>query len=135
VIFVETSAFAAIMLKDKEIDQLIDVLDKSDLIITGAHVRLEVCMVVASRLNLSVQVVDASFQKIIDDAAIEIEPLTDKISIAAVKAFSVYGKGQKNKAQLNLADCLSYAYCKSLDSYMLFVGNDFSHTDLKIISR
>ncbi|TGT30555.1 type II toxin-antitoxin system VapC family toxin, partial [Mesorhizobium sp. M4B.F.Ca.ET.169.01.1.1] len=48
----------------------------------------------------------------------------------AIQAFADYGKGRGHPAQLNLADCLSYASAKSRGMSLLYKGNDFSHTDL-----
>lgn len=48
----------------------------------------------------------------------------------AIQAFSTYGKGRGHPAQLNLADCLSYASAKSCGMPLLYKGKDFSHTDL-----
>ena len=35
-------------------------------------------------------------------------------------------------AELNLGDCFSYALAASLDEPLLFVGNDFSKTDIRV---
>jgi ribonuclease VapC len=48
----------------------------------------------------------------------------------AVHAFLTYGKG-RHPAKLNLGDCFSYAAAKALDAPLLFVGKDFSRTDVK----
>ena len=45
-------------------------------------------------------------------------------------AFARYGKGRGHKAQLNLADCLSYACAKRLGAKLLYKGDDFAQTDL-----
>ncbi len=42
-----------------------------------------------------------------------------------------YGKGHGSKAQLNLGDLHSYALAKDRGLKLLFVGNDFTHTDLE----
>jgi ribonuclease VapC len=41
-----------------------------------------------------------------------------------------YGKGRGHPAQLNLADCLSYACAKSHAMPLLHKGNNVSETDL-----
>ena len=48
----------------------------------------------------------------------------------AQRAFLAYGKG-RHPAKLNLGDCFSYATAKALDAALLYVGNDFSQTDIK----
>ena len=44
-------------------------------------------------------------------------------------ASSRYGKG-RHASGLNVGDCLSYALAERLRVPLLFVGNDFSRTDL-----
>ncbi len=44
-------------------------------------------------------------------------------------AFSRYGKG-RHPAGLNFGDCLTYAVAKLSGEPLLYVGNDFSKTDL-----
>lgn len=47
----------------------------------------------------------------------------------AVQAFLRFGKG-RHSARLNLGDCFSYAAAKASDSRLLFIGRDFSQTDV-----
>lgn len=49
----------------------------------------------------------------------------------AIEAARRYGKGSGHPARLNFGDCFSYAAAKTLDAPLLFVGNDFVHTDLR----
>jgi ribonuclease VapC len=46
-------------------------------------------------------------------------------------AWRQYGKG-RHPAKLNFGDCCSYALAKYLDKPLLFKGEDFSKTDLKL---
>jgi ribonuclease VapC len=46
-------------------------------------------------------------------------------------AFRRFGKG-RHPAALNFGDCLSYAAAKLADYPLLFVGDDFSRTDLAV---
>ena len=48
----------------------------------------------------------------------------------AALAFARYGKG-RHASGLNFGDCFSYALAKRLQVPLLFVGNDFSRTDLE----
>jgi ribonuclease VapC len=49
----------------------------------------------------------------------------------AQDAFLKFGKG-RHPARLNLGDCFSYAAAKALNAPLLFVGNDFSKTDISV---
>ena len=48
----------------------------------------------------------------------------------ATQAWLTYGKG-RHSAALNFADCLSYALSKRANEPLLFIGNDFSQTDIE----
>ncbi|MBF4160188.1 type II toxin-antitoxin system VapC family toxin [Nocardioides acrostichi] len=43
-----------------------------------------------------------------------------------------YGRGSGSPARLNFGDCYSYALATSLGEPLLFVGNDFTHTDVLV---
>jgi ribonuclease VapC len=45
-------------------------------------------------------------------------------------AMERYGKGSGHPAQLNFGDCLSYGFATYRDLPLLFVGDDFRHTDV-----
>jgi ribonuclease VapC len=45
-------------------------------------------------------------------------------------AFERFGKG-RHKAALNFGDCMAYAAAKMTGQPLLFVGNDFSFTDIE----
>lgn len=42
-----------------------------------------------------------------------------------------FGKG-RHPAGLNFGDCFSYALARTLDAPLLFVGNDFGQTDVRV---
>ena len=48
----------------------------------------------------------------------------------ATQAWLTYGKG-RHSAALSFADCLSYALAKRAKEPLLFIGNDFSQTDIE----
>jgi ribonuclease VapC len=60
----------------------------------------------------------------------EIVPVTAETARLALDGFRRYGKG-RHPAGLNYGDCFSYAAAKHLDCPLLFVGDDFSRTDLR----
>lgn len=69
---------------------------------------------------------------LIDRLRIEIVPLTERHAEIARTAYQQYGKGH-HRARLNLGDCFSYALARALAEPLLFVGNDFSHTDVVVV--
>jgi ribonuclease VapC len=130
-IFVETSAIVAIMLNEPVAGEMVDAIEKSGQCVTGSHVRLEACMVLSSRQNMSATNVNLDLQKFLQRMNISVLPFTDEIAEAAITAFDTYGKGRNPKTALNLADCMSYAFAKTRNLKILYTGTDFKGTDLK----
>lgn len=50
---------------------------------------------------------------------------------AALQADAQYGRGTGHPARLNFGDCLAYALAKVRRAPLLFIGNDFIHTDIE----
>ena len=128
--FVDTSAFVAVILGETEKNRIIQLWNISKNIKTSPIVRLETSMVVAQKLGIRPSDAKRLFDKILYEANITVVAIDDNIGNSAVEAYEKFGKGG-HPAKLNLADCLSYAVAKSLGIKILFVGNDFSKTDLK----
>ncbi len=49
----------------------------------------------------------------------------------AREAYRDFGRGSGHPAKLNLGDCFSYALAAQASEALLFVGDDFTHTDLE----
>ena len=72
-------------------------------------------------------------ETLIDSFRIEIVPY-DSIQLAAFQhAYAHYGRGGHNSSQarLNLGDCFSYALAATVGEPLLYVGDDFRHTDIR----
>lgn len=61
----------------------------------------------------------------------EIEPVTELQAHIAREAYHAYGKGRGVRAQLNFGDCFAYALARDKNEPLLFVGDDFIHTDIR----
>lgn len=61
---------------------------------------------------------------------IAIHPIDDQQANLSRAAYLRYGKG-RHPARLNLGDCFSYAAAKSLNAPLLYIGGDFTKTDIK----
>jgi len=70
--------------------------------------------------------------RLLDDLAIEVVSFTHGQAALAITAYRQYGKGGGHAAALNYGDCFSYALAKLRDEPLLFKGNDFSRTDLRV---
>jgi len=130
--FVDTSVFVAILCKEPDAAAYAAKLEAADRRFTSPLVRLEACMVLSTRLGKSPSDVERGFDEFLSLAGIVVMPITDAIGRDAVAAFQRFGKGRGAPAQLNLADCMSYACAKAGNMAILFKGRDFARTDLEL---
>lgn len=74
----------------------------------------------------------ALFDRYWDDLALQEVPIGSTMGKLAIDAFEVWGIG-RTRAALNFGDCFSYALAKARNVPLLYVGNDFSKTDLQTL--
>ena len=79
--------------------------------------------------DLSRQLLD----RMIERYGISIESLQEVHARIAIEAYYRFGKGAGG-GLLNFGDCFAYALAKHRNDNLLFVGNDFSRTDVKIVA-
>lgn len=132
--FIDSSAFIAILTREPVHRRVATALTDARRKFTSGLVRLETVMVAATRLNISVEDAQTLFDDMLKEiGAVSLVPITDDIARKAVDAFARYGKGRGHPAQLNLADCMAYACARAYRDPLLFVGNDFTHTDIESV--
>ena len=68
---------------------------------------------------------------LLESGVVVLTPVEPSHGPIAADAARRYGKGSGHPAQLNFGDCLAYAVAKYRDLPLLYVGNDFSKTDLR----
>jgi ribonuclease VapC len=128
--FVGTSAFVALLAGEPDQDRIAEAMEAAPIVSTSGIVRLETVMVLSRELEVLPSAAQFAFDELIEAASISVMPFTDEMGRIAVGAFEKFGKGRKSAAQLNLGDCLSYAAAKGAGLPLLFVGDEFSKTDL-----
>jgi ribonuclease VapC len=62
---------------------------------------------------------------------VAVEPVTLSQVVIAHDAHRRFGCGSGHPAKLNFGDCFAYALATELDEPLLFVGQDFIHTDVR----
>lgn len=60
-----------------------------------------------------------------------LEPVTVDQGYVARQVFFDFGKG-RHPAALNFGDCFAYALSKAMNEPLLFKGEDFAKTDVRI---
>ena len=93
-------------------------------------------MSVATRLEVSI-VADARstshgarLDELVRELDISIEAVTEQQGEIARRAYQRFGRGSGSPARLNFGDCFSYALAVTTGEPLLFVGEDFRHTDI-----
>lgn len=129
--FLDASAVVAILNEESEAVRLLAKIDAAKThFITSPMAQWET--VAALSRARKAQIMDVleivkEFHKTLNSIQANITP---EMGVTALKAFEKYGKGTNHKAQLNMGECFSYAVAKSYRVPLLYVGNDFAHTDL-----
>ena len=125
-IVVDASALIAILDKEPDAARYAEAIAEADAPLISAATLLELHIVMLNRHGArAAQIVE----RLIQDAAFQIENFTAQHVELAREAYARYGKG-RNTAGLNYGDCFSYALAKATGLPLLFKGRDFSKTDL-----
>jgi ribonuclease VapC len=132
VIFVDASAIIAVMTREPDHERLIAAIEGAGSAITSPIAIFEAAAGLCRKRSLSVEEARSEVEMFLDICRIEAVPLSSDIAHEALDAFSRFGKGRGNKAQLNLGDCFAYAAAKRHKAALLFAGADFTATDIAV---
>lgn len=128
--FIDTSVIVALLADEPDAAAYAERIGRAADCFTSGLVVLEASMRLATMLDIDPVVVETRVRALMEEADIALLPIDGMIATTAVRAFAEYGKGRGHPAQLNLADCMSYACAKVHGMPLLFKGNDFSRTDI-----
>jgi ribonuclease VapC len=123
-IAVDTSALMAIALGENEADACIRILESEVDILISAGTVAE-ALIVATHRD-----VGEEMTRLIGELGFKIVDVTPNAARRVAAAYECWGKGY-HQASLNFGDCFSYEIAKVHSCRLLFVGNDFSKTDLE----
>lgn len=129
---VDTSAVVAILLDEPAAPPLYDaVLDHTEgRPRLSAPTYVELGVVVDGRR-------DPALSRNLDEVLLRLEaevvPFDAEQARVARQAYRDYGKGSGHPARLNLGDCFSYALASVRREPLLYVGDDFTHTDVRSV--
>jgi ribonuclease VapC len=70
-------------------------------------------------------------RELLQDIQAEILAFNEEHARQARLAYGRFGKGQGHPAQLNYADCMSYAVAVTENQTLLYIGEDFKQTDIQ----
>lgn len=123
----DSSALIAILFAEPGYLDLVDRILEADRAAVGAPTLAETGLVfIGRRGGRNAGVVEG----LIEELGVSVVPFGPAEWPIAIEAFRRFGRG-RHAAALNFGDCLAYAIAKSSRDTLLYVGNDFSKTDVK----
>ena len=122
----DSSALIALVFREPEAEQILDSLAEAEVAAIGAPTLAETGIVLGAKLGEASR---AILSRLLEDLDLVVLPFTAAHGREAREAFLRFGRG-RHPAGLNFGDCLTYATAKLAGQPLLFVGNDFSQTDL-----
>jgi ribonuclease VapC len=124
---VDSSALIAVLFAEPGYLELIDRILSADHVRMGAPTLAETSLVFMGRRRKpgAVEVDD-----LVKELGITVVPFGEPEWRVATDAFARFGRG-RHKAALNFGDCLSYASAVAAGDVLLYVGDDFSQTDVR----
>jgi len=127
-VIIDTSALTAILRNEPDARACALAIDSSPVCRISAVNFVEAAVVIDATRD---PVASRRFDDLIREAEIIVEPVTERQAQIAREAYRDFGKGSKHPARLNFGDCFAYALAKITGEPLLFLGTDFTHTDLK----
>ena len=112
------------MLNEPEAEACIAALEAEDDLLISAGTVAE-AIIVAARRN-----VGEEMAQLLDGLGFQIVSVTPAAARRVAKAYEQWGKGV-HPAALNFGDCFSYEVAKEHGCRLLYVGDDFTQTDIE----
>jgi ribonuclease VapC len=123
---IDASALLAILLEEPEIDEFLMLIAEAEVRRISAANWLEAAIRADHSSNPRL---GRAFDALVEELAIEIEPVTPEHVRRARQAYREYGR-RNHRAALNFGDCMAYALAKATGEPLLIKGGDFSRTDV-----
>ena len=127
---IDTSALIAIMQNESTAARLVAAIEQASVRLISAGTVIEAALVLLGRFGergeLHLDILLRSFGAEVVDI--------DKDQVAVARdAARTFGRG-RHRAALNFGNCFSYALAVSSGEPLLFVGDDFAHTDVAAVA-
>jgi ribonuclease VapC len=123
----DSSALVAVLFAEPGYLDLVDRILEADQVRVGAPTLVEAGLVLAGRRRSPAA---GEIEGLVRELSITVVPFGEAECRVALDAFARFGRG-RHRAALNFGDCLSYATAAVAGDTLLFVGDDFTHTDIR----
>ena len=127
-IAIDTSALVSVLNKEPSAKRVLQCALDADGVLMSRGTAVELGIVVQTRWGARGSALKVL---LLDRLRIEAVDVDAEQVRLAIEAYSRYGRGTGSRARLNFGDCFAYALARAKDLPLLFVGDDFVHTDLR----
>ena len=124
---VDTSAVLAVLYREPDAERFEKAIASAPNCRMSVANALEASIVMEGRGGIAA---GRALDLFLEEAMIELAPVTIEHMEAARRAWRRFGKGN-HPAALNFGDCLAYALADAAGEPLLFKGEDFARTDLE----
>jgi ribonuclease VapC len=125
---IDTSAMMAILTREPAADRLVQAVEADRTRLVSAATVVEASLVLLGRYG---EAGDPQLDRLLRGIGAEVVPVGEEQVALARDAALRFGRG-RHPAELNFGDCFSYALSVSRGEPLLFVGDDFSKTDVEV---
>lgn len=126
---VDSSALVAILLDEPEAPRFAAYLATEEVSLSAASLT-ETLLVLRGRAE---ERIVHELDEMLRVTEVSIVPLDERQARLAGDAYARYGRGSGSRARLNYGDCFSYALAITRDEPLLFKGDGFVHTDVRLV--
>ena len=130
-IVLDTSALVAILLGEPASLRIRERLASDPERVMSVASYVEAGTVIAGRLGSRATAAPRDLDIVLGEAGIRLLAVDEDQAHIALEARIRYGRGFGSAAKLNYGDCFAYALARALDAPLLYIGDDFTHTDVK----
>ena len=124
----DSSALIAVLFAEPGYLDVVDRILEADHVRVGAPTLVETSLILAGRRRA--RTIGDELDALIKELGITVVLFGEAEWRVAVEAFRRFGRG-RHEAALNFGDCLAYAAAMTAGDTLLFVGGDFSRTDVR----
>lgn len=129
--FVDASAIYTILLRESDADHLTAKLEEAERPLTSALAIFEAAAALARESNGDVSGARRRIKRFLDIWGIANVGIGEAERELALDALDRFGKG-RHPARLNMGDCFAYACARTHGVPLLFQGDDFARTDIRL---
>ena len=127
---IDTSAVLAILFNEPDAPDIESAIDRDPLRLMAAPSALEAAIVVEARLG---EAGGRELDLLLHKAGVDLVPTNaEQVELGRI-GYRRFGKG-RHEAGLNFGDCFAYALSRWSGEPLLFVGDDFSKTDIVAVN-